>query len=94
MVKTAPEKEDAKGTVVLFIPDKDSPLDIVLTAEDEESEQIQASTMLKIFLLEGIEMNEANRDLTKSNMVMLDSSSVDLRLILQIIEDYYYATTM
>ncbi len=94
IVENMPENEYTKGMVAIFIPDKDSPLDIVLTADDEEDEQVKASSILKIFLLEGIEMNDANKDLSKSNMVMLDSGSVDQRLILQIIEDYYYATTM
>ena len=93
ITKELPEMEEGKIAVALFIPDKDSPLDITLTADDSEQEEDDTS-ILKIFLLDGIETEEPKKDLTKSNILMMNSNHIDLRLVLQIIEDYYYATTM
>lgn len=93
ITKELPEMEDGKSAVALFIPDKDSPLDITLTADDSEQEEDDTS-ILKIFLLDGVETEEPRKDLIKSNILMMNSNHIDLRLVLQIIEDYYYAKTM
>ncbi len=94
VIHSLPESEYKKGRVAIFIPDSESPLDIVLTADEDDDEQVKESTILKIFLLEGIELEDVKKDLSKSNIIMMDSRAVDLRLVLQIIEDYHYATSM
>ncbi len=93
ITKDLPEIEKGKSAVALFIPGKDSPLDITLTADDSEQEKDDTS-ILKIFLLDGVETEDPKKDFTKSNILMMNSNHIDLRLVLQIIEDYYYATTM
>jgi putative nucleotidyltransferase with HDIG domain len=79
--------------VALFIPDEGHPLEITLT-DDEEIGESQAAAPLKIFLLDHIENRESKRQLSKSNMLLMDANNTDLRFILQVIEDYYYATSM
>lgn len=93
ITKELPEIEKGKSAVALFIPDKGSPLDITLTADDSEQEKDDTS-ILKIFLLDGVETEDPKKDFTKSNILMMNSNRIDLRLVMQLIEDYYYATTM
>ncbi len=91
ITKNLPEKTIAKGAIAIFLPDKDSPLDITLTADDTSVSQ---TSFLKIFLLDEIKIDAPDKYLTKNNFLIMNSNSIDLRLILQIIEDYYYSTTM
>ena len=79
--------------VAIFIPDEGHPLEITLTG-DEENTDTQASSPLKIFLLNNIKNREPKRQFSKSNMLLMDANNTDLRFILQVIEDYYYATSM
>lgn len=88
----AREDFNEHGTVIIFIPDQSHPLDIMIT--DEIETDINSNSALKIFLLQGIKVKDCKRDLTQNNIILMDSDKVDLRLILHIIEDYYYTLTM
>lgn len=88
-----PEKIDAKNGIVIYIPDKDVPLDITINEEDTIVDENNIP-VLRIFLLDGIEMKDIKKDLTNSNIIILNSRRVDLRFLLQVIEDFYYSTTI
>jgi putative nucleotidyltransferase with HDIG domain len=79
--------------VAIFIPDEGHPLEITLT-DDEETAGALTSSPLKIFLLNNIKNREPKRQFSKSNMLLMDADNTDLRFILQVVEDYYYATSM
>jgi len=92
IVESLPEKIESKGAVAIFIPDKEAPLDITLTADEEENKN--TPSILKIYVLEDVEIEEPKKDVSHNSIVFLNSNRVDLRLLIQVIEDFYYATTM
>ncbi len=88
-----PSKIPHKSAIAIIIPELESTLNLTLTGDEGDPHKKEPS-LLKIFLLDNAETKEPRKDFTKSNIVMINSHTVDLRFILQIIEDYYFATTM
>ncbi len=92
-VKELPSVEGSDPTVVIFIPDKGSPLDFTLRVSDEK-ESGRQSTLLKVFLLEGLSMDGPKKEYNESNVVLMDRKNLDLRLLLHVVEDFTHAVTM
>jgi putative nucleotidyltransferase with HDIG domain len=92
-VSRVPAIEDTTPTVILFMPDKGSPLDITLDAS-EDATAAQPATVLKIFLLRELSMNDAQKEYNESNVILMDRTRLDLRLLLHVVEDFTYSVTM
>lgn len=83
--KITPEIKN-KTNVVIYIQDKNIPLDITIT-EDMELADNKPGCM-EIFLLEGINVKESISHNDKDDVLLLNRTSVDLRIILQAYDRY------
>ncbi len=83
--KITPEMEK-KTKIAIFIPDKGSPLDIVLESEEEESES--KSSYLKMFLLEDIDTKQSALEFNKGDTILMDRHTCDIRLVLHAFDEY------
>ncbi|MFH1761683.1 MAG: HDOD domain-containing protein [bacterium] len=74
-----------QARIVIFIPDKGSPLDITIHGEEEDSSK---APFLKIFLLEGMDFNKSTKEFAKSDVILMNRQRLDLRLVLHTFDQY------
>jgi HD-like signal output (HDOD) protein/DNA-binding response OmpR family regulator len=87
-VNSLPEKVAKSVRVALFLPDKGSPLDIMVTEEGDSG--VAESTYLRIFLLDGLAIDQSKREFSESNIIIMDRNRLDMRLLLHVVEDHCY----
>lgn len=75
-----------QAQVVLAIPEKGSPIDIMLL-EDETNEPRQSST-LKIFLLDVVPEKKMLKGFADTDIVFFDKHNLDLRVLLHTIDSF------
>ncbi|MBD3317325.1 MAG: HDOD domain-containing protein [Chitinivibrionales bacterium] len=92
--KEVPDRLSTKIKILLFIPDKGSPLDVTVGGTQPLSIQGGHRNCLRVFLLDDLDTNAPKREFAGSDIVLMDRHRVDMRLVLHVMEDYCYAVSM
>lgn len=80
------EESLERGKVAVFIPDRGSPLDITFREEDEEPGS--GPPCLRIFLLDGVDVDRTDEAVDRDGILLVDRSRLDMRYVLQAIDRY------
>jgi putative nucleotidyltransferase with HDIG domain len=91
---TVPDTVSDKIKIILFIPDKGNPLDVTVGGPPRGGETEGQEEYLRLFLLDDLDTNEPKREFSGSDVILMDRHRVDMRLVLHVMEDYYYAKSM
>jgi HD-like signal output (HDOD) protein len=76
----------AQSKIVIFIPDKGFPLDIMFY--DDENEQTRHPSHLKVFLLETMPQKSTVAGAPEGDVLFLDRKNLDLRFVLHTLDRY------
>jgi hypothetical protein len=76
----------AQSKIVIFIPDKGFPLDIMFY--DEENERARKPCPLKVFLLETMPQKSTVAGEPETDVLFLDRKNLDLRFVLHTFDRY------
>jgi hypothetical protein len=76
----------AQTKVIVFIPDKGFPLDIMFY--DDEKDHNKQPAPLKVFLLDSMPQKKSIAEATDEDMLFLDRRNLDLRFVLLTLDRY------
>jgi len=82
----------AQSKVIVFIPDKGFPLDIMFY--DDEKEQTKQPSPLKVFMLDSMPQKKSIAEATDSDVLFLDRKNLDLRFVLLTLDRYLGTVVM
>jgi hypothetical protein len=74
-----------QARVVIFIPEKGFPMDIMFF--EEENEKADAPSILKIFLLNAMQQKKTHQNL-ENDILFLDRKNLDLRFVLHTLDRF------